>query len=191
LNTRNKLEEAHYFSRRLKETKDDPKIYYYYLSAFLTAWRSVLDVMLYDFAEHYPLRLDRKVFIDNYIFWVAANAINHTEALNFIVWWNEKADIVRKNELSKMRITSVHKGFPPRTVYAPPTLSSGSIIFATSGVIAGSSGDFRIATPTAVYHPISPSDIFEISEVIKKCEEGYKLIESIVIEAEKRFSVKQ
>lgn len=180
--------EAQYFLKRLAETKDDPRLYYYYLSAFLTAWRSVLDVMLYDFIEYYPLRLDRKVFVNSNIFWVAANALNHTNALDFISWWNKKAEAVRGNELSKMRITTVHKGFP-RTVYAPATLSSGSfVVFSSLSALTGLDA-FGYPTVTVKRPLDSSDDTGEIPEIIKKCEEGYKLIESMVVEAEKRFRV--
>jgi hypothetical protein len=38
---------------------DNEDEFHFILSAFLSAWRSVLDVMLYDFADHYKIGLSR------------------------------------------------------------------------------------------------------------------------------------
>ena len=190
MDTRFKLEEAQYFLQELRRTKDDPKLSYFYLSAFLSAWRSVLDIMLYDFAEHYPLRL-KELKINDQIFWVAANALNNTEALRFIDWWRQKADIVRKHPLSKERNRIVHKEYPPHTVYVPSTLSSGTrLIVSESGIVAGSAGTVpEGAFPVTI--AVVPGYTVEIQfpDLLGVCEKGFVLMESIVKEAEEKFKV--
>jgi len=51
--TRDKLEEARYFLEQFGKTITKPKKNRFYLSAFLHAWRSVIDIMLYDFAKYF------------------------------------------------------------------------------------------------------------------------------------------
>lgn len=193
MDTRFKLEEARYFLEKLIETKDDPKLSYFYLSAFLSAWRSVLDVVLCDLVKHYPLGLDGKseLKITDRDFWVAANALNHTEALRFIGWWRQKADIVRKHPLSKERNKIVHKEYPPRIVYVPSTFSSGTgLIVSESGEVAGLSGAFpEGAIPVTI--AVAPSTTIEIKflDILDMCKKGFALMESIVKEAEKEFNI--
>lgn len=191
MDTMFKLEEARYFLEKLIETQDDPKLSYYYLSAFLSAWRSVLDVMLCDFVEHYPLRLTDKseLKITDRDFWVAANALNSAEALRFIEWWRQKADIVRKHPLSKERNRIVHKEYPPRMVYTPSTLSSGSGLIISSGDVAGLSETFPGAIPVTI--AIAPGTTVEIKfpDLLGKCKEGFALMKGIVKEAEEKFGV--
>jgi hypothetical protein len=60
VNTRTKFAEAKYFLDVLPQMANNPDGFYYNLSAFLTAWRSTLDVMLYDLAEHFSLGFSRE-----------------------------------------------------------------------------------------------------------------------------------
>lgn len=191
MDTRFKLEEARYFLGQLIETQDDPKLSYFYLSAFLSAWRSVLDVMLCDFVEHYPLRLAEKseLKITDRDFWVAANALKHAEALRFIEWWRQKADIVRKHRLSKERNRIVHKEYPPRIVYAPSTLSSGSGLIVSGGEVVGIAAFTKGAFPVTT--AVVPGITIEIKfpDLLGICNEGFVLMEEIVKEAEEKFGI--
>jgi len=53
VHARDKLAEAEYFLRQLENSQDDKKGFDFNLSAFVVAWRSVIDIMLYDFAEKF------------------------------------------------------------------------------------------------------------------------------------------
>lgn len=193
MDTRFKLEEAQYFLKKLIRLKAEPELANFYLSAFLSAWRSVLDVALFDFVKYYPLRLDEesKLRITDRDFWVAANALSHIEALRFIRWWRQKADIVRKHPLSKERNKIVHKGYPPRIVYAPQTLSSGAgLIVSERGEVVASSGALPggVSLPIIVVAPSSTIEI-EFPDIVNECMKGLTLMKGIVKEAEKEFNI--
>lgn len=86
MDTRNKLKEGKYFLDALIQTQDEPELCDYYLSAFLSAWRSVLDVMLYDFAEHYSLGITIEDYMTPHGFWLVSKALKNTQALGFYKW---------------------------------------------------------------------------------------------------------
>jgi len=81
MDTRDKLEEAQYFLNSLRD-EEDPNRFNYNLSAFLGAWRSVLDIMLYDLAEVWTLGLTREDRITDNEFSVAAKALNYSDAIS-------------------------------------------------------------------------------------------------------------
>ena len=104
MHTRNKILEADFFLEKLQQTPDDPD-FTFYLSAFLSAWRSVLDIMLYDFAEHFSLGITRddKINEQNFIF-VAKTFGNHS-AVEFIRWWRGNQGVLINNPLWRKRST--------------------------------------------------------------------------------------
>jgi len=185
MDTRKKLKEAEYFLKALPYTHNTDQ-FYYTLSAFLSAWRSVLDVMLYDFAEHYNVGLTRKDKMYPHDFWIVAHAQKHANALEFFSWWNKKIEELSKNKLWKMRPEIVHRGYPEikHKIYVPDTISSGSIVIVSGEEIGGVSGGPFATTDFS-------SDFFEVkaSDVVKMCNEGFVLMESIVNEAEKKFGI--
>lgn len=77
--TGKRLEEARYFCVRLSEAKNDDE-FHFNLSAFLNAWRSILDTMLYDFTEHYSLGFSREDELDDKEFTAVATALKNTRA---------------------------------------------------------------------------------------------------------------
>jgi len=189
MDTRKKLQEAKYFLGMLQNTKDRDE-FYFVLSAFLSAWRSVLDVMLYDFAENYDIGLTRKDKMFPHDFWIVAYAKKDNRALEFFKWWDKKIRDLSKNHLWNMRPEIVHRGYPEvrQKIYVPNTISSGSITFVSESTDEENipSGAFP-----ATLAPIYASDLFPVnfSDVIELCKEGFALMESIVDEAEREFNV--
>lgn len=186
MDTRNKLSETAYFLDVLIQKQSDEKQFMYNLSAFLSAWKSVLDVMLYDFAEYYSMGLNREDKIMGHDFWIVAKAQKHREALQFVQWWKQKVGILSNNPLWKMRHTIVHRGYPEvkYRIYTPDSLSSGSIVIVKGEVVG-----YGDAIPTAIAKDIFEIKVKDLSEFIRMCKEGFALMANIVEEAEKTFKV--
>lgn len=199
LDTRYKLQEAKYFLDTLLKTKHGEEPFYYNLSAFLSAWKSVFEIMLYDLAEHYSIGLTRKDKMYPHDFWIVAYAQKHSQALQFYKWWSKK----RENELPKnplwyMRPEIVHRGYPEipgRIVYTSDPVVSGATSYiqlgdTRIGTIPGAT--IEIGMPMTIStHPRAHKGVLEVdfSEVLEICKEGYTLMESIVTEAENEFKV--
>lgn len=112
----------------LKVTEQDRDEFDYYLDAFVLAWRSVLDIMLYDAAEIFSLNLSREQHIADYEFLLVARALKHTKAQAFIEWWHERAQgSLSQNPLWSKRTIISHRGFLGKThiIYG---LTSGGIL---------------------------------------------------------------
>jgi hypothetical protein len=118
---REKLEEARHFLQLLDNTAAASKVFDYYLSAYLSAWRSVLDVMLFDFAQSYSLGLNRDDRIDENAFRIAARALRNKKALDFLRWWRIQSDRISRNPLSRVRNMIVHRGTSPLGITIPIT----------------------------------------------------------------------
>lgn len=125
-----KLEEARYFLRRLNDlrrlsdvtqTSNEPEAnqetfdeIMYTLSAFVSAWRSVFDVLLYDYAEKY-FEFNREQKVTPGIFSRAIKVYDFPEAKEFIEWYNEtEEDNLRGNPLWKLGVFFIHRGFLDR-----------------------------------------------------------------------------
>jgi len=207
--TRTKLAEAEFFLDRLPETADNSDIFYYQISAFLTAWRSTLDIMLYDFADRYPLRFTREDDISRRDFKIAARAINNSEALRFIDWWESKQSILGSTPLWKKRNINLHRGSIP-LVRTYTILASGS--GGTSGTVSLYSSNViklennhlfvtPIFVPNKVVVPVAASktatsstqewhfDDIPDENAIDICKQAYNKMEEIVKEAEASFGV--
>lgn len=165
MDTRNKLEETQYFLDELIKTKNDTKLFHFNLSAFLSVWRSVLDIMLYDFAEYYSIGFTRQDIITHQTFKAVASALKHNNALKFIDWWREKQGELMQNPLWAKRRLIIHRGYP--TITATFTFyvsgSGGTSITVTQlqseSIPAGSSGAGGIS-PLTVRQPSSEGDLF-------------------------------
>lgn len=118
-----KLREAEYFLKKLRELLlEEPRIteFSYNLSAFITAWRSVFDVLLYDYAERYfNIDRDDKIQFLSRDFKVSAQAIKDIkpEPLKFINWYNKKEGILSEQHIWFVRKIFVHKGLPKTKKY--------------------------------------------------------------------------
>lgn len=184
METRKKLEETRFFLEKFQKSlvRVAEKESYYYLSAFLGAWRSVLDVMLYDFAEFYSLGLTREDRMDGSGFYIVAKAQSNSQALKFFKWWNKKIERLSRNKLWKMRPRIIHRGYPKITqIYVPESISSGSGIALNlpekADAIVAYITNGRIAQ-------------IEYTTLPEECKNAFKLMEDIIIEAERKFSVK-
>jgi len=178
--TRDKLEEARYFLEQFGETITKPKKNRFYLSAFLHAWRSVIDIMLYDFAEYYGLynfknpnarahnKFSSVTTFANYISETARNQ-KKNQAVEFIEWWFGKLLEVWKSELSEMRKQVTHIGRLKLPEFVQETSTRS---FSLQNYIYAKEFEKEIAV------------------TIEACQKGYSLIESIVNEAKEKFNVK-
>lgn len=88
MEAKNKLSETRYFLNRIKRLKNKPDEFMHNLSAFLSAWRSVLDVLLYDYAEKY-FGWSREDKLTQRDFEVAAKISKITDAQTFIQWYRK------------------------------------------------------------------------------------------------------
>jgi len=99
-----KLREAEYFLKTLQQISfNNRDELHYNLSAFLSAWRSILDIMLYDFAELYRIGQTRENNISDYEFDLVARATQNTRALDFIKWWRQKERSFHNERLKELK----------------------------------------------------------------------------------------
>jgi len=117
MRARKKLDEAAYFLNALKRT--DTEAFDYNLSAFLCAWRSILDVMLFDFAEKYSLGFSPEALLTEDKFRRAAEALGKKEASEFLAWWKTMLARISTSPLYRKRNMVVHRLYP-ETVYTIP-----------------------------------------------------------------------
>ena len=184
METRKKLEEARFFLEKFRKSlsRATEKEYYYYLSAFLSAWRSVLDVMLYDFAKYYSLGLTSEDKVSHDEFFIVAKAQSKDKALGFLKWWEKKIQKLSKNKLWKMRHIIIHRGYPEimHALYVPESMSSGCATAFTlpekADFVRGYITDGKIV-------------MIEYTTLPKECQNAFKLMENIIIDAESKFNV--
>jgi len=114
-----KLDEASYFLEKLKKLVQSPagirnlqeidKEFMYNLSAFISAWRSFFDVLLYDYAEKF-FEISREEKLDRDMFKLVAIASRNQKAKEFINWYNQQMQEEKKDPLWKKRPYNVHRG---------------------------------------------------------------------------------
>jgi len=191
--TRKRLEEARYFYGRLIGTQNDDE-FHFNLSAFPNAWRSILDVMLYDFTEHYSLGFSREDELNDKEFTAVATALTNTQALEFIKWWRMKQGGLSNNPLWAKRNITFHRGYPKvseRRIYAAGTGGTSGTVSVVSVIPYLK----RISWPTpSGISPSDPSNYYfsdmQDKTVMEYCNEALKEIDRIIMEAEQTFSVK-
>jgi len=183
METRKKLEEARFFLEKFQKSlsKATEKESIYYLSAFLSAWRSVLDVMLYDFAEYYSLGLTREDRIEHRDFSTLAKGQRKDQAKRFLKWWEQKIRRLSKNKLWKMRVMIIHRGYPKimDMLYVPESTAACVTAFALPEKADG----------VTAYITDGKIDRIEYTTLPKECQNAFKLMEDIIIDAEREFSV--
>jgi hypothetical protein len=200
LEAEHKLSEARYFLDKMKTLKSEPEEFMHNLSAFLSAWRSLPDILLYDYAEKYFAwgREDRFSMRD---LEVATRASRRKEAQHFAQWYKEQIQSLSRNPLWKKRVVTVHRGRPKvRQTYrlyllevkswdqersiteivkrdfsevTPPAKASSVPKYETPDVVVGSVEFF--------FEDYPDTEIWEI------CEEAYENMRNIVKEAQKTF----
>lgn len=140
-----KLAEAKYFLTKLHESTGSELGYN--LSAFIQAWRSVFDVLLYDYAEQYfGYSEARKFKITKTVFKEIATVLdNHgnSDPKKFIDWYEKKESELGNLRFWYLRKFFVHRGGKilepgttekktvsriPTEVYTPPSAVSGDTI---------------------------------------------------------------
>jgi hypothetical protein len=201
-----KLEEARYFLRLLNATPQDiahEREFMHLVSAFLSSWRSVLDVMLYDYSDKYHFGFSRDEAISIRDFGIAARVTNNSQALQFLTWFKEQTGTLSNNPLSTKRNIIVHRGYPTiNRVYAvyisgSMTISSSSTVQSAnqpavgSGAIPPTAGApcgsaTPTTTPTTVVADIRFMDC-QNQSVLSYCTQALTQMETIVNSAIQQF----
>ena len=175
--TRLKLKEVEYFLEKLllSDLEKSTELFQFNLSAFLSAWRSVLDIMLYDFALHFfpSLTRDDKIMPEG--FKIASKAQDHEEALRFINWWKKKFNSLNNNPLWRRRIMADHRGYQPIGIQVFVSTSSASYVM----IAGGETVDIGIDRMWEV----------DIGSLLDECKNGLFILQAIVDEAEKVFGL--
>lgn len=199
LEAKYKLAEAHYFLHGVKSLKSKPDEFMYNLSAFLSAWRSVLDVLLYDYAKKYfGWRRDARFDVRD--FEIAVRVSGNGSALSFIEWYRKTIHSLSGNPLWKKRTVIVHRGRPEVTrtyyLYFVETVAvRGSLSIETSrqdipGAIPPEEAIFVEEDEKRDDSEKSVEVFFEDcknKEIDDICEEAFEQMEKIVNEAENTF----
>jgi len=207
-----KLSEAEYFLNMLKKTPWRDPVFAYNLSAFLSSWRSVLDVMLFDFAQLYALGFEREDHLDYEGFEIAAKALGRKQALEFLKWWKRECEKLARTPLYRARNIVVHKGTPPIAISIPLTgpspapSSIGEVIQKMRSRVAVGKGELRFAfsddqfgslvkllpkKPWMITMDAMVNEVlFDINPVMKAkdaCQVGFERMKKIVETSEKKY----
>ena len=202
MDTRKKLREANYFMGELLgelgKRGQTPEPFDFYMSAFLHAWRGVLDVMLYDFAEHFSLGFSREdeLNIDN--FKKAAESKKCADGIEFSDWWLDKQKMLRNNPLWSKRNITTHRGYVGMIehVYylsgSGATSSSVSYYFAQADASDVSKGTIPVSTHAVIQPDFASKQLGFVGisgDAIAVCRNALSDMERIVEEAERAFKV--
>lgn len=199
MDTRKKLREALYFFTELARFENEPEKFDFNMSAFLHAWRGVMDVMLHDFADYFMLGFSREdeLRFDN--FEEAARRKKCTDGMKFIHWWLGKQAVLRTNPLWGKRNLSTHGGYLGMAVHVYYLSGSGATsgtvypYFAQSDTAHGSGGAIPVSGHPVI-HPDFTSKRLEFVDIPRRnatdvCNDAYHDMERIVGDAEKTFRV--
>lgn len=199
-----KLEEADYFLTKLQSLEsgmarygsidDITKEFAFKLSAFISAWRSVWDVLRHDFAETYS-NVGRNEDLD----WNKFKGIfNQKEDAKKIVKWLEyQFDILKKSPLWDIRNYNIHSGIievdrEQRFFTEDSLATSGSMtssdVFRTDrnhkpSASSRSDQNLRFTFRLGPSHRIGRGEI-----IIPICVEAIELMKRIVNEASEKFN---
>jgi len=200
LEAEHKLSEVRYFLDKMKTLKSEPEEFMHNLSAFLSAWRSVPDILLYDYAEKYFAwgREDRFNMRD---LEVATRTSGLKEAQRFAQWYKKHIQSLSENPLWKKRVVTVHRGRPKvKQTYRLYLLEVKSwdqersiteiVKRDFSEVIPSSkvSSISKYKTPDAVVGSVEFFfEDYPDREIWEICEEAYENMRNIVKEAQNTF----
>ena len=108
-----RIECCEYHLKRMEEFYGkDYKAFVCESQAFLVATRSIMDILLYDFAEKFQLGMEENERLDEKKFKKKARKSNNARALEFIEWWCNKMSEVQKGifgPLFNKRNIAVHR----------------------------------------------------------------------------------
>lgn len=184
------------------------------LSACLTAARSVMDVLLYDYGDQYGLfTLNDEIRADD--FQRLATTRSHADAVSFFSWWTAKVTFLANDPiagfLSKKRHMLVHRGRPAMAwslFFLAETISfSSSLVVNVPSRPAGSATPNALdvtAVPgpagSASPPPTSPASAaaprrsltghfadYPSESVINLCQKYLGMLSTIITEARTRF----
>lgn len=110
IQAKDKLMESAFFLNELENSLGVEARFRYYLSAFLTATYSVLDILLYDFAEKLGFPFTREEFVGERDFFVASKVSGSKEGIEFLRWLQRQKAALAKNPLWEKRKFTVHRG---------------------------------------------------------------------------------
>jgi len=107
----NKIEEAEFFLRKMRESYR--KEFIYYLSAFLSSTKSIPDYLLEEYNNKYKLNIPINRILNAHIFEKRARYGDHKEALRYIKFWKQrmkklKSDAIGSFLFSKRNI-AIHR----------------------------------------------------------------------------------
>jgi hypothetical protein len=171
----------------------------YNLSAFITAWRSVFDVLLYDYAEQYFKYSEARRFkiTKNNFREIAIVLENHENNVpkNFIDWYQKKETELSQLQFWHLRTFFVHRGGKkvkkgstvktiytkkPVEVYTPPSAVSRDAISPMSVYVL--SDRIEVKTEKEITIAGMPETVIH-----DESERVYAIMEKIVKEARKNF----
>jgi|GEM_PF-4629069 len=206
-----KLEEAEYFLAKLKESalSEPPtekveqveKEFIFSLSAYLSAWRSIPDVLLYDYAEKL-MQLSRTIKLNENAFEIAAIASKNELALKFIKCYKNRMEGLKRDPLWKKRNFVVHIGKIGMTkefrlfVYENLTMGETSQVgFAIPMPISGSMSYMpvkeEIARPNAVVKRAHRFADMPEKEIHSICEESLEKMKILLRECSETITLSQ
>lgn len=189
-----KLAEANYFLEKLRDSKEVE--FRFNLSAFIQAWRSVFDVLLYDYAEKYfKYSAERNIKTNKHKFKDIADVLENrgdSEPKKFIEWYEKKEKILRESPFWNLRIIFVHRGgakgnlkrpvqvIIPVEVYVPPSaISAGTV---PPKFVYRRGKRMQVKTEEELFI----ARMREI-EIRRECKKVFLLMKEIVEEARKSF----
>ena len=204
-----KLEEARFFLRMLNASPQDithEREFMHVLSAFLSSWRSVTDVILYDYSDMFHFGFSRDEEITIHDFEIAARVTNNPQAGQFISWLNRQIGTLSRNPLWRKRNVIVHRGYPPTmrvyslfisgsmslsssfTVQNPnqPLTQPAAIPPATAGTNASRGSAIPTTTPATTIAEIRFLDRQDQS-VLDYCRQALTQMEAILNDAIRQF----
>jgi hypothetical protein len=206
-----KLAEAKYFLSKIDGLSQQLTIFPYQtvllknefkynFSAFMQAWRSTFDFLLYDYAEKY-FNIDREeASIDKHVFTLRAETAQLTEAATFIKWYTKKEGVLGQEHLWYLRHIAIHRGGRAAEVQSGEHIS-GSLtkIFEVSVLPSDISADTvapdmvygsrnrTITLPKEKKAKMLYTATYDNIEILEMCQKGYNLMEEIVTEARETF----
>ena len=197
-----KLMAAEYHLKRMEELYGKNYEHFKFeLEAFLTQARSVLDVLLYDFAEKFQLGIDRnKEELNDHIFEKKARERGNEQAIKFIEWWRQRREELKKNfrPLLEKRNIAVHRGSVGPDIHKIQRFETIKTTESVIAVIENESGKImRISkNPNDLHKTQSDLNQTEIDwyfeefpdkNIISICREYLEKIRQIVEEAKNKF----
>jgi hypothetical protein len=198
-----KLRAAEYHLRRMSEEYErSTEIFTYELECFLVTARSVLDVLLYDFAKKFQLGIDVNERLDYNTFRNRATKKNNIRASEFIEWWQKTKKELENSKvgfLLKKRDIAVHRGSVEPDIKEvkiyEKIVPTESIIVIKKDEKGNVIEEYRSPPESPITRePTPPVEIdmyfsdYREKNVIDVCKELYEMVAGKVAEAKVKFN---